>query len=75
LKVLCEENIDIVSCLYSGPHVKYADMLQRSEEDELLGYQCALTTLGKFFICSHLTNRKHRVCIFVFCSAKYSIGL
>ena len=44
-EILCQENID--SCIYAGPNVKFDKALQRSKEDELLGYQCALQALGK----------------------------
>ena len=43
-EVLCNENI--TNCLYSGQNISFASMLQRTKEDELLGYQCALVTLG-----------------------------
>ena len=55
-EVLCSENI--ISCLYSGQNIKFADLLQRSEEDEQLGYQCALVTLGVFFFSLYMFSFK-----------------
>lgn len=53
-EVLC--GVQVSSTVLHGNVYQFADACKKYEEDEILGYQCALVSLGLLFVCFCFLN-------------------